>query len=167
MALFVRSDHVLLEAVHRGQGMVELAQTGSVLSANARYLEVLGYTLNELRGRSFEVVLHPQESSSLEQRELWSAITQGECRSTCSRHLSKQGSEVWLQVSYSPVLDRAGRVTKVVQLSTDVTAHQQRSADQAAVLRAISGSRASIEFALDGTILTANANFLNTVGYGL
>ncbi len=164
---FPRGDYSLLDAVKRTQGVVELTPSGAMLSANARFRDLLGYTLEELRGHSLDVVLDPYEAASQEQRELWSAVAQGECRTTRSRHLTKQGDEVWLQLSYSPVLDRAGRVVKVVQLSSDVTAQQRYSLDQEAVLQAISCSRASIEFALDGTILTANPNFLSTVGYTL
>ncbi|OAH36494.1 histidine kinase [Methylorubrum populi] len=164
---FPRGDYSLLDAVERTQGVVELTPSGAMLSANARFRDLLGYTLEELRGHSLDVVLDPYEAASQEQRELWSAVAQGECRTTRSRHLTKQGDEVWLQLSYSPVLDRAGRVVKVVQLSSDVTAQQRYSLDQEAVLQAISCSRASIEFALDGTILTANPNFLSTVGYTL
>jgi methyl-accepting chemotaxis protein len=94
-------------------------------------------------------------------------VTRGEDREACARHLTKQGATIWLQVSYCPVRDRAGRVTKVVQLATDVTAHQQRSVEQDAILSAIERSRASIEFAVDGTILAANTNFLSVVGYTL
>ncbi|MGA4555695.1 methyl-accepting chemotaxis protein [Methylorubrum aminovorans] len=167
MSLFSRGDHAVLHAVGCAQGMVELTPTGTVSGANSRYLDLLGYTLDELRGRSLEAVLDPHEARSGDQQKLWAAVVQGEARTSCSRHLTKHGSEVWLQVSYCPVLDRAGRATKIIQLSVDVTAQQQRSADQAAVLQAISCSRASIEFALDGTILTANANFLSAVGYSL
>ncbi|MDV2986182.1 UNVERIFIED_CONTAM: PAS domain-containing methyl-accepting chemotaxis protein [Methylobacteriaceae bacterium AG10] len=167
MSLFSRGDHAVLRAVGRTQGMVELTPAGTILGANPRYLDLLGYTLDELRGRALNVVLAPYEGTSAEQQELWASVLRGESRTACPRHLTKQGAEVWLQVSYCPVLDRAGRVTKIIQLSVDVTAQQQRSADQAAVLQAISCSRATIEFALDGTILTANANFLDTVGYNL
>ena len=167
MSLFFRGDHAVLHAVGRAHGVVELTPAGVVLSANDPYLRLLGYTLDEVRGRSLDALLDPQEASSDEQQELWAAVIRGECRTACSRHLTKQGVELWLQVSYCPVLGLAGRVTKISQFSMDVTAQQQRSADQAAVLQAISCSRATIEFALDGTILTANPNFLNTVGYSL
>lgn len=167
MSLFFRGDHAVLHAVGRAHGVVELTPAGVVLSANDPYLRLLGYTLDEVRGRSLDALLDPQEARSDEQQELWAAVIRGECRTACSRHLTKQGVELWLQVSYCPVLGLAGRVTKISQFSMDVTAQQQRSADQAAVLQAISCSRATIEFALDGTILTANPNFLNTVGYSL
>ncbi|MBB2964569.1 PAS domain-containing methyl-accepting chemotaxis protein [Methylobacterium sp. R2-1] len=167
MSLFFRGDHAVLHAVGRAHGVVELTPAGVVLSANDPYLRLLGYTLDEVRGRSLDALLDPQEARSDEQQELWAAVIRGECRTACSRHLTKQGVELWLQVSYCPVLGRAGRTTKISQFSMDVTVQQQRSADQAAVLQAISCSRATIEFALDGTILTANPNFLNTVGYSL
>ncbi|WP_343898813.1 PAS domain-containing protein, partial [Methylorubrum aminovorans] len=109
MLLFSRGDHAVLHAVGCAQGMVELTPAGTVSGANSRYLNLLGYTLDELRGRSLEAVLDPHEARSGDQQKLWAAVVQGEARTSCSRHLTKHGSEVWLQVSYCPVLDRAGR----------------------------------------------------------
>ncbi len=66
------------------------------------------------------------------------------------------------------MLDRAGRVTRVVKFASDVTAQVIRNIDHDGQLAALHGSQAVIEFALDGTILTANHNFLlNAVGYEL
>ncbi|MGB4066446.1 MAG: PAS domain-containing protein, partial [Nitrospira sp.] len=39
--------------------------------------------------------------------------------------------------------------------------------DLAGKVQAINKAQAAIEFNLDGTIITANENFLKTVGYGL
>lgn len=167
MSLFSRGDRAVRDAMARAQGVAELTLAGTILSANARYLDLLSYTLEELRGLPAGGVLPPGDRDSREYRELWDAVTRGEDREACARHLTKQGATIWLQVSYCPVRDRAGRVTKVVQLATDVTAHQQRSVEQDAILSAIERSRASIEFAVDGTILAANTNFLSVVGYTL
>ncbi|KQO92460.1 histidine kinase [Methylobacterium sp. Leaf90] len=167
MSLFFRGDHAVLHAIGRAHGMVELTPAGTVLSANACYLDWLGYSFDELQGHTLDVVRDPYEATRAEQQELWAAVTRGESRTACSRHLTKQRDAIWLQVSYCPVLDRTGRVSKIVLLAVDVTAQQQSSADHAAVLEAISCSRATIEFALDGTILMANTGFLDAVGYKL
>jgi methyl-accepting chemotaxis protein len=55
----------------------------------------------------------------------------------------------------------------VVKYATDVTAEKLRSAEFEGQLAAISKAQAIIEFKLDGTILTANDNFLKTLGYSL
>lgn len=65
------------------------------------------------------------------------------------------------------MLDRAGKPTKIVMFATDVTAKKIRSMADAGEISAISRVQAVIEFNLDGTIITANDNFLAAVGYRL
>ncbi|TXN42776.1 PAS domain S-box protein, partial [Methylobacterium sp. WL119] len=91
----------------------------------------------------------------------------GEPQTREFKRVAKNGHEVWIQATYSPVLDRAGRVSKIVKFASDITAQVQRAIDQEGQLAALNRSQAVIEFTLDGTILTANANFLDAVGYRL
>ncbi|MBP7340468.1 methyl-accepting chemotaxis protein, partial [Niveispirillum sp.] len=83
------------------------------------------------------------------------------------RRLAKGGREVWIQGSYNPVLDKRGHVVKVVKIATDVTAEHLHSLEMQGQLVALNRAQAVISFALDGTILDANANFLKTMGYRL
>ena len=82
------------------------------------------------------------------------------------RRLGKGGREVWIEASYNPVFDAAGRPYKVIKFATDITAQKQRDADMASQIAAIGRVQAVIEFDLEGNILRANENFLTTVGYG-
>jgi methyl-accepting chemotaxis protein len=55
----------------------------------------------------------------------------------------------------------------VVKFATDVTAQKMKAADNDGQLAAIQKSQAVIEFNMDGTIRTANENFLKAMGYSL
>lgn len=68
---------------------------------------------------------------------------------------------------FNPVLDGNGKPVIVVKFATDITQKKLRSLADASRIAAIERSQAVIEFKLDGTILTANANFLNVMGYSL
>jgi methyl-accepting chemotaxis protein len=94
-------------------------------------------------------------------------MKQGNYQTGEYRYVRKDGEEVWLQASYNPIMNSSGQVTGVVQYATDITAEKMRNANFAGQIDAISKSQAVIEFHLDGTIITANDNFLNTVGYSL
>ena len=74
---------------------------------------------------------------------------------------------MWIHASYNPIPGRGGRPAKVVKIATDVTAETLRNADHRSQIDAIGRSQAVIEFELDGTIITANANFLAAMGYSL
>ena len=91
----------------------------------------------------------------------------GQYESAEYKRIGKGGREVWIQATYNPMLDGDGKPTKVVKFAIDVTARKLENADYEGQLAAIRKSQAVIEFAMDGTILTANENFLKTLGYRL
>ena len=72
---------------------------------------------------------------------------------------------MWIKASYNPILDLNGNPYKVVKYATDITAQKRQSADYTGQITAISKSQAVIEFNMDGSIQTANSNFLNALGY--
>ncbi len=74
---------------------------------------------------------------------------------------------MWIQAIYTPVNDEMGRVVKIVKIATDVTQARLQAADNEGQLRVISKAQAVIEFTLEGKVLTANDNFLNTLGYSI
>ena len=76
------------------------------------------------------------------------------------KRIGKGGKEVWIQASYNPITDASGKPFKVVKYATDITEQKLRNADFEGQLAAISKSQAVIEFELDGTVRTANENFL-------
>src|SRR3712207_2160069 len=68
---------------------------------------------------------------------------------------------------YTTLFRSDGRPVKVVKLVTDITEAMQEATEQRGAVSAMDRSQAVIEFALDGTVLTANRNFLDLMGYRL
>jgi methyl-accepting chemotaxis protein len=83
------------------------------------------------------------------------------------KRLSKDGKEIWLSASYTPVLDENNKPYKVIKFAQDITAQKQAALDHQSQLEAIAKSNAVIEFDLEGHILDANENFLALMEYGL
>lgn len=81
--------------------------------------------------------------------------------------LDKNGKEIWLEASYNPIFDEQGRVVSILKLATDVTERVRKELAEHGVIEAIQRSMAVIEFSLQGQIITANDNFLTTMGYRL
>ena len=156
-----------ITAINRVQSVIEFALDGTVLAANANFLSAMGYTLEEVVGKPHAMFVPPEERGTAAYRSFWEALRRGEYKSAEFRRLGKGGREVWIQASYNPVFDGSGRPVKVVKLAIDVTSAKLRSADHEAQMQAIDRVQAVIEFALDSTILTANANFLAAMGYTL
>ncbi len=154
-------------ALHRVQAVIEFDLEGTILQANDNFLQTLGYTLEEIRGRHHSMFVDPEHVRSSAYRDFWARLGRGEFDAGQYRRVGKGGREIWIQASYNPVFDSSGRPVKVVKFATDITAQQMQAADFAGQLAAINTSQAVIEFSLDGCILSANDNFLATTGYAL
>ena len=156
-----------VEAIRRSQAVIEFALDGTILTANEKFLHAMGYTLPEIIGQHHSLFVPAAERDSSAYREFWAALGRGEYRAAEFKRLAKGGREVWLQASYNPIFDLDRKPFKVVKFGADVTTARMDSANNKGQIQAIHRSQAVIEFALDGTILTANENFLHAMGYTL
>ncbi|OLP61212.1 chemotaxis protein [Xaviernesmea oryzae] len=156
----------LIEAIGRSQAMIEFDLEGKILHANENFCAVLGYSLAEIKGKHHGMFCDPAEVAAPAYSQFWQGLREGRFDAGIYRQFARDGREVWIQAAYNPVLKK-GRPYKVVKIATDVTAAQARARDDAGKLVAISRSQAMIEFAPDGRILAANANFCAALGYRL
>ncbi len=162
-----RELHAKLDALSKSQAVIEFNLDGTIITANENFLSVLGYTLDEIRGKHHSMFVEPAYKDSAAYREFWESLGRGQFQAAEYKRLAKGGKPVWIQASYNPLLGRSGKPYKVVKFATDITADKVRSADYEGQIKAIHKSQAVIEFNLDGTIVVANENFTQTVGYSL
>jgi methyl-accepting chemotaxis protein len=161
------SDKALAEALSRSQAVIEFGMDGTVLTANDNFLKALGYTLGEIRGKHHSMFVDPSERDGAAYRDFWAALRRGEYQAAEYKRIGKGGKEVWIQATYNPVLDGNGKPVKVVKFATDITARKIKSMEDAGQITAIGRAQAVIAFEMDGTIVTANENFLKALGYTL
>jgi methyl-accepting chemotaxis protein len=156
-----------IAAIGKSQAVIEFQMDGTILAANDNFLKALGYTLDEVKGRHHSMFVEESYRQCAEYREFWAKLNRGEYVADEFKRIGKGGREVWIQASYNPILDPNGKPFKVVKFATDVTQQKLANADYAGQIAAIGKSQAMIEFKMDGTIVTANDNFLKTLGYTL
>lgn len=157
----------LLGALEQVQAVIEFDLDGRVLRANGLFLDLMGYTAEEVHGQHHRMFCPQEVVSSGDYREMWAALRAGEVRKDIFHRVNKAGRQVWLDASYNPVRDREGRTVGVVKLATDVTGQRIQQADYEGKIAAIDRVQAMIEFDLTGRILHANQNFLDAFGYVL
>ncbi|WP_431206024.1 methyl-accepting chemotaxis protein [Bradyrhizobium betae] len=161
------ADASKIAAIGRAQAVIEFHLDGTVVTANENFCNALGYSLGEIQGRHHSIFMPAEERDSAAYREFWAALNRGECQTGEFKRIGKGGCEVWILASYNPLLDESGKPFGVVKFATDVTAEKLKNADSDGQLAAIDKAQAVIEFNMDGTIITANANFLGALGYSL
>ncbi|WP_299004680.1 PAS domain-containing methyl-accepting chemotaxis protein [uncultured Caulobacter sp.] len=109
-------------AMELSQAVIEFKLDGTILRANANFLNALGYRSEEVIGRHHSIFVPPDEAASAEYRAFWEELNSGRFIARKFRRIGKSGAECWIQASYNPVLDENGKPYKVIKFATDVTA---------------------------------------------
>jgi methyl-accepting chemotaxis protein len=155
------------DAISKSQAVIEFNMDGTVITANPNFLDAMGYKLPEIVGKHHSIFMPGETRNSPEYRAFWADLNLGKYKAGEFKRLGKGGREVWIQASYNPILDASGKAVKVVKFATDITSQKIRNMEDAGKIAAIGRAQAVIEFNLDGTIITANENFLGALGYSL
>ena len=138
------------------------------MAANDLFLNTMGCRREEVVGQHHAMFVSQAELDGEEYREFWRELKAGRSYQAEFARLAKGGRRVWLQASYTPICAGRGQHPfKVIKYATDITATKEMAANAQGQLAAINKAQAVIEFDLTGTILTANQNFLDAVGYRL
>ena len=156
-----------IAAIGRAQAVIEFNLDGTIISANDIFLSAVGYSLAEIQGKHHGMFVAPGERDSSAYREFWASLNRGEFQSAEYKRFGKGGKEIWILASYNPILDDTGKPFKVVKFASDISEQKLKTADFEGQIAAIGKSQAVIEFAMDGTVLSANQNFLDALGYSL
>ncbi|GGC68609.1 methyl-accepting chemotaxis protein [Marinobacter halophilus] len=155
------------DAITSAMATIEFTPDGLILEANDLFLEVIGYHRDEVVGKHHSLFCDLEYTNSPEYRTFWDVLRSGRTHSGTFPRRSKKGEKIWLEATYFPVKNRQGEVERVMKIGTDVTQEHGRMRDHEAAFEAINRSMATIEFKPDGTIIRANQNFLDAVGYRL
>jgi methyl-accepting chemotaxis protein len=111
-----------LKALDKSQAIIEFRLDGTIIAANANFLDALGYTLAEVQGKHHGMFLEPWYRESAEYRQFWERLNRGEYQAAQFKRIGKGGREVRIEASYNPMLDPNAKPFKVVKFATNITA---------------------------------------------
>ncbi len=155
----------LRETLDRSQAIIEFLPNGTILHANANFLQTMGYRLEEIVGQHHRLFCEEALTNSSEYQQFWARLAKGEFIRERFLRLDSQRRDVWLEATYNPIHDANGQVAKVIKLATNITTSLVKQHEQDAMIAALSRSMAVIEFNPAGEVLAANENFLSVMGY--
>ncbi|MBO2928474.1 methyl-accepting chemotaxis protein [Metapseudomonas otitidis] len=156
-----------LRAIRNAMAMIEFSPDGTILDANAAFLGVVDYQLDNVLGRNHSLFCTPELVRSPAYEEFWRRLRAGEHFSDRFMRLTRSGRQVWLEATYMPVLDEAGQTIRILKVATDITRQLEAEHVHESYVNAINHAMAAIEFDLEGRVVGANANFLGLMGYSL
>ena len=164
-------DHAQIVAISKAFPLITYDVDGNILDVNENAERLVGYSRAELVGQYVSVFVDDATKQSPEYRALtkniWDQLREGQTRTGEAKRVTKEGKEIWVEYSYTPMFDPKGKAYRVINVLRDVTERTLANADHQGQIAAISKAQAVIEFNMDGTIVTANDNFLNALGYKL
>ncbi|MCT7963820.1 PAS domain S-box protein [Laspinema sp. D1] len=105
-------------------GMVQCGLDGQIWQANQKFCEIVGYTAQELRSRSFEDLSHPED---LNGELVWAKkLVKGEIDTYClqKRYLRKDGAIARVSLRVNLVRDGKGLAHSVMGFITEITDNQ-------------------------------------------
>jgi len=154
-----------ITAINRSNAAVEFDLDGIIVDINQLFLDITGYTRKEVLGKHHSIFVEKGYATTREYREFWNRLKKGEFQAGEFKRVTKNGDHIWLRGNYNPLMDASGKPTRVLKLATDITLAKKQQMEIDAITAAIYKSNLAVEFALDGTILKANSNFLDLLGY--
>ncbi len=148
--MLAQSDSVgQLAAISKAQAVAEFDLNGMLRTANDNFLRIMGYTLDDVRGKHHSLFVDPAQRESAEYRGFWAKLARGEFDAAQYRRVGHGGREVWVQASYNPIFDADGKPFKVVEYATDIT-EQLRFAQQ--LKRAVAETQTVVTAAVEGDL---------------
>ena len=110
-----------ISAIRRSNAVIAFELDGTIIEANDNFLALLGYTLDEVRGRKHSIFVDESERASQEYQEFWAKLNRGEFHAGEYKRIGKAGKVCFIQATYNPIHNRDGKLVKVVKYATDAT----------------------------------------------
>ncbi|MBY5969177.1 PAS domain-containing methyl-accepting chemotaxis protein [Halomonas denitrificans] len=165
--VLARRTSALRYALNSHTACITFLPNGTILDASAHFLSTVGYRLEQVKGQHHRMLCPDSVVSSPSYQAFWQALANGKPASGTFERIDADGNTLWLEASYLPIKNRRGKVKRILKIASNVTRQRLSAAGQSAILDALDGSMAMIEFTPDGYITNANTNFLSAMGYTL
>ncbi len=117
----------IVGAVSESFGVIQFDPEGNIDTANENFLETMGYKLSEIQGEHHRMFVDPKYAEGREYETFWDKLAKGHAQVGEFKRIKKDGSEVWIQASYSPLRDETGKVFRVIKVASDITETKKAS----------------------------------------
>lgn len=154
------------EQMDRSMLSIRLDAQFNICEFNPNFAKTLGYT-NDLRGRPLSAIVPPYVKNLPCFRSFNTAISKFEPVSDDYRYLRADGSLAWIKLNWFPIKGEDGQLSHVQGYGSEISQALEKAKENEALIEALIRSTAVIQFNLDGTVITANQQFLTAIGYSL
>lgn len=112
-----------LDAINRAMAVIEFDLEGKILAVNDNFLQVMGYSRQEVVGHHHRMFVESSYAQSSEYPRFWNRLARGEYFARTYKRVAKGGRIVWIEATYNPIFGSDGKPVKVVKYAMDVSAN--------------------------------------------
>ena len=115
-----------IKALNNSDVMVEYAPSGRMVNGNQKFLDLVGYSLDDLKDYSVFTFMGEDEQSDFE--SVWNKIVNGQTFTGQAKLHTAKGDIKWLGVTFTPVKNMQDEISKVVAIAHEIT--EQKNMEQ-------------------------------------
>lgn len=168
----------ILNAVNSSSLVAEFSINGRFSDINESFLFLLESPREQVIGKhhsDFAVV----DKYSQEYKDFWKRLKEGETIAQTEHFKLFNGNEIWLNQTFTPILDKNGKPYKILNIAHDFTQTRQqqesllnqaneitrRNLEIETLSAAVDSAIIKCELSNDAVIMDANDNYLEATGY--
>ncbi|QCU74942.1 methyl-accepting chemotaxis protein [Pseudoalteromonas distincta] len=129
-----KAQEAIANALDKALAAIEFTPQGNILKANQNFLATVGYSLKDIVGKHHKMfctkVFYEKNP------RFWNELAQGQFKSGKFKRIAADGSEIWLEATYNPILDSKGNVIKIIKFASNITdrIHNNNAVTEAAAI---------------------------------
>jgi methyl-accepting chemotaxis protein len=168
----------ILNAINQSNLVAELGLNGRFTRINDKFLMLLESNEDQVLGKlhsDFAMV----DRTSHEYKSFWAGLKEGKSISNTERYRLFSGEEIWLQQTFTPIINNEGRVQRILNIATNITEERtlqekiltreqeitRRGLDMQTLDQAVNTSLIKCELDAEGIIMLVNDNYCEVTGY--
>ncbi len=109
-------------AIHGALSVVDYSIDGTVTKANSNFLDLYGYTQDEVLGEHHRIFASKEEKNTEEYRQFWKDLASGYPKKGVFKRMTRRGDPITVRSSFSPIKNRSGEVVKIMEIAYELKA---------------------------------------------
>lgn len=131
----VLDKSAVLAAIEKSLAMIEFDIQGRVIWTNDNFAKTMEYEVSEMTNFLHKQFCTNEFASSRDYEDFWRNLRSGKSFQEKIQRVTKSGRLIWLEATYTPVINEMGKVEAVLKIATDITKRENDTKEIAAQLQ--------------------------------
>ena len=110
-----------MNAINRSNAVIEFDLKGNIIYANNQFLDIMEYSFEDIKGKKHLIFLEEEYKESKEYKDFWKKLKNGDYFMGEVKRVKKDGSIVFLQATYNPIIGTDGKPYRIMKIANDIT----------------------------------------------